>query len=148
MNLPPELETTLSRILGWTAELEQIPAGAEVSLLLVDDETIQAWNREYRNIDRVTDVLSFAIQESGEDEPELLGGQEDTLLLGDIVISAAAAGRQALEYGHSLERELSYLAVHGMLHLLGYDHLEPEEQTVMRRKEEEILSHFGLHRTP
>jgi len=148
VNLPPELETTLNRILGWTVEQEQIPEEAEVSLLLVDDETIQTWNREYRNIDRITDVLSFAIQESGEEEPELRGGPVETLLLGDIVISAAAARRQAVEYGHSLERELCYLAVHGMLHLLGYDHVEAEEQSLMRQREEEILAHFGLDRKP
>ena len=117
---------------------------AEVSLTLVDDARIHELNREYRGVDRPTDVLSFALQEETEDEPEILDYEDD--LLGDIIISVERARAQAIEYGHSFERELSFLAVHGCLHLLGYDHLEPEEEKVMFGKQEDILNALGIRR--
>lgn len=113
---------------------------AEVSLVFVDDSYIRDLNLQYRNIDRSTDVLSFPMLE-GESFPHECGAE---ILLGDIVISLPTAQRQAEEYGHSLQREVSYLAVHGMLHLLGYDHQEEEDKRVMRQKEEEILGKFSI----
>ena len=99
-------------------------------------------NRDYRNVDRATDVLSFALDEDGG-EPELVGGPE-VHLLGDIIISAETAARQAEEFGHGLEREIVYLAVHGLLHLLGYDHMQEEDKAIMRAKEEEALREIKL----
>jgi probable rRNA maturation factor len=116
---------------------------AEVSLLLVDDQRIQAFNLEYRGVDRPTDVLSFALQEKVEDEPDALFTDE---MLGDIVISVPRARAQAEEYGHSFERELIYLFVHGLLHLLGYDHEDAAAKQEMRQKEEAVMARLKLER--
>ena len=96
-------------------------------------------------MDKPTDVLSFALDEDceDEDEPELIGGPEEHLF-GDIIISAETALRQAEEFGHGLEREMTYLAVHGMFHLLGYDHMTEEDKAEMRAKEEEALRAINL----
>lgn len=125
--------------------LAEGPEEAEVSLTLVDDVRIHELNLEYRGVDRPTDVLSFALQEETEDEPEILDYEDD--LLGDIIISVERARAQAEEYGHSLERELTYLAVHGTLHLLGYDHENEEDKLEMRRQEESVMGRIGLLRT-
>lgn len=117
---------------------------AEVSLTLVDDARIHELNRDYRGVDRPTDVLSFALQEETEDEPDILDYEDD--LLGDIIISVERARAQATEYGHAFERELVYLAVHGTLHLLGYDHMEEEDKSQMRQQEEAVMSQLGLLR--
>ena len=114
----------------------------EVDITIVTDEEIHTLNRDYRNVDRATDVLSFALDEDGG-EPELVGGPE-VHLLGDIIISAETAARQAEEFGHGLEREIVYLAVHGLLHLLGYDHMQEEDKAIMRAKEEEALREIKL----
>lgn len=115
---------------------------AEVSLTLVDNVRIHELNREYRGVDRPTDVLSFALMEAHEDEPEIIGFEDEAL--GDIIISVERAREQAEEYGHSLEREMVYLAVHGVLHLLGYDHEHDEEKSEMRAEEEKIMKLLGL----
>ena len=129
------------------ARLNELEEEAEVDVTIVDDEEIHALNRAYRGMDKSTDVLSFALDEEAEDsdEPELIGGPEEHLY-GDIIISAETALRQAEEYGHGLEREMTYLAVHGMFHLLGYDHEEGLESVRMREKEETVLSSLGLVR--
>ncbi|AEG59426.1 rRNA maturation RNase YbeY [Desulforamulus ruminis] len=115
---------------------------AEVGLIFVDDAYIQSLNAEYRGVDRPTDVLSFAMNE-GEAMPE----EEDSEdLLGDIVISLPTAQRQALEYGHSFEREVAYLTAHGSLHLLGYDHEDDVGRKVMRDKEEAVLNRLHITR--
>ncbi|MDR3270026.1 MAG: rRNA maturation RNase YbeY [Peptococcaceae bacterium] len=119
-------------------------AHAEISLTLTDDARIQALNRAYRGIDRPTDVLSFALTEQTEDEPDVIGGEDDSL--GDIVISLERAAEQASAYGHSLEREVVYLAVHGVLHLLGFDHEAPADRDVMRGHEEEVMTSLALAR--
>lgn len=138
-----QMEKVLFPVLNQAAVLLQIPAQAEVSVVLADDQYIQELNRQYRGQDCVTDVLSFALNEG--DEPAVLNGPEQTLL-GDIVISLPAAARQAEEYGHSVAREVAYLAVHGLLHLLGYDHQTAAAQAVMREREEEILRAAALAR--
>ena len=125
------------------ARLHSLSERTEVDITIVDDEEIHMLNRDYRNVDRPTDVLSFALDEESEEEPELLGGPEEHLL-GDIIISAETASRQAEEFGHGLEREIVYLAVHGLLHLLGYDHMTDEDKAVMRAKEEEALREISL----
>lgn len=117
---------------------------AEVSLTLVDDSRIHELNREYRGVDRPTDVLSFALQEEAEDEPEIMDFEDE--ILGDIIISVERARVQAEEYGHSFERELVYLAVHGTLHLLGYNHEVEEDKVEMRRQEETVMNQIGLLR--
>lgn len=140
-----ETAEVLERVAGRALHLARVSLEAELSLVLVDDQEIQRLNLEYRGIDAPTDVLSFAMLETSEEEPEILG-VEPGLLLGDVVISLETAVRQALEYGHTLEREVCFLAVHGILHLLGYDHQHPEETKVMRQAEETVLADLGLHR--
>lgn len=149
MTVTPAMEEILAKVLNKAAEVYDLKPAAEVSVVLVDDEYIHGLNKQYRGKDRPTDVLSFAMNEQceGEHEPEITEGPDNIeILLGDIVISLETAARQAEEYGHSLERELAYLTVHGMLHLLGYDHEEEEEQKEMRHEEEYVLSLLGIVR--
>ena len=115
----------------------------ELSVTFTDNEGIRAVNKEYRNIDKATDVLSFPLTDfEGGDEPP---ADEPTVSLGDIVISLQRADEQAKEFGHSFEREAAFLCVHSMLHLLGYDHVNSEEEDVeMRRRQREILHRMGL----
>lgn len=109
-----------------------------VSVSFVDNEFIHEMNRDYRNVDRPTDVISFAFLDGCEDRDQQLKSK-GPVCLGDIYISIDKAKEQAKEYGHPLERELSFLFVHGMLHLLGYDHMTPEDEKVMFRLQDEIL---------
>jgi probable rRNA maturation factor len=139
-----ELELLFKKVLEAVLQAEGETGKVEVSLVLVDDKKIQELNRDYRGIDRPTDVLSFPLREAVEDEGPKVS--VDEWLLGDIVVSMETALRQAEEYGHSLERELGFLIVHGCLHLLGYDHQREEERQVMREKEEAILTSLGLTR--
>lgn len=116
----------------------------EVSVSFVNDTRIHELNKEYRNIDRPTDVLSFPLGENGVYD---INNETGASLLGDIVISIQTAMKQAEIYGHSLEREIGFLTVHSMLHLLGYDHeLGQLEERIMREKEEEILNVLGISR--
>lgn len=138
-----KLEQLVTAALNVVAGIHKLSDKTEVDITIVDDGEIHMLNRDYRNVDRPTDVLSFALDEKSEDEPELLGVPEEHLL-GDIIISAETAARQADEFGHGLEREIVYLAVHGLLHLLGYDHRTNEDKTVMRAKEEEALRKINL----
>ena len=125
----------------FTAIIEQalktlgIEDDVEVSCVLVDDERIHEINREYRHIDRSTDVISFAMEDNDQFYVE---GMPRTL--GDIFISVDHAKKQAEEYGHSVEREFAFLIAHSMLHLLGYDHMEEEERKDMEKRQEEILT--------
>ena len=114
---------------------------AEISLTLVSLEEIRELNRDYRDVDRETDVLSFPQFESVEDMPEF-----GELCLGDVVICLDKVEEQAKEFGHSFERELIYLFVHSLLHLLGYDHMEEGEKQEMRQREEAVMSAIDLNR--
>ena len=117
---------------------------AEVGVTFVDDEEIHRLNKEFRNVDAATDVLLFPLGENGvyDDDPET-----GAKMLGDVVISVEHAVRQAEEYGHSLQREMAFLTVHSMLHLLGYDHVNGGiEAATMREKEEDVLLKMGLTR--
>ena len=116
---------------------------AEVSVTLTDDEHIHELNRTYRGIDQATDVLSFALTES--EEPAIFGAPSGEVL-GDIIISLERAREQAMAYGHSYLRELSFLTVHGMLHLLGYDHMEEAERLAMEAEQREIMEELGIFR--
>ncbi|GLG00299.1 endoribonuclease YbeY [Alicyclobacillus hesperidum subsp. aegles] len=124
------------------AAANRLDIEGEVSVLFVDDETIHELNRTYRQVDRPTDVLSFAMLE-GEETPQPEG---ELPVLGDIVVSIDTAKVQAESYGHSLEREMAFLLVHGFLHLNGYDHAEPDEEREMFALQEEILQGIGLSR--
>lgn len=109
-----------------------------LSVTFVDNEFIHKLNREYRNVDRATDVISFAFLD-GEDDRNLTLNSKGPVSLGDIYISIDKAKEQAKEYGHPLRRELSFLFVHGLLHLLGYDHMNKEDEEVMFKLQDEIL---------
>ncbi|HEX2953108.1 MAG TPA: rRNA maturation RNase YbeY [Bacillota bacterium] len=128
-----ELEALLN---GSLEKLERSDAFVDVTL--VDEETIHNLNRDYRGVDAVTDVLSFA-QEEASDEPGYTREADEPALLGDILICVKRALDQAEEYGHSTRRELGYLAIHGLLHLVGYDHDTAEKQQIMREQEEALL---------
>ena len=120
-------------------------ADCEVSITLTDDEHIHELNREYRGIDRPTDVLSFAFNES--DEPEIIYDDEDHIdALGDIIVSLDRARAQSIEYGHSFKREVIFLIVHGMLHLLGYDHMEESDRLEMEAEQKFIMSELSIAR--
>lgn len=122
-----------------TLQQENVLVPCEISFSLVIPEEIQELNAEYRNIDKETDVLSFPMLEFPEDEDMLTYETGIPVMLGDIVISTARAAEQAEAYGHSLEREICYLSVHSVLHLLGYDHMEEDEKRVMRAREKAIM---------
>ena len=115
----------------------------EVSITLTDNEYIRTLNKEWRNIDRATDVLSFAFGES--EEPEITEGGAP-VSLGEIVISVERAGEQAAAYGHTLRREVSFLTVHGMLHLLGYDHVNDLDRRDMEREQRFMMDKLGITR--
>lgn len=124
---------------------ENFKGSAEISVKFVNDEEIRALNKEYRNIDKSTDVLSFPLGENGEYD---LNNDTGAYMLGDIVISIDHAIAQAEMYGHTIEREIGFLTVHSMLHLLGYDHENGGLEAVrMREKEETALTQLGLKRS-
>lgn len=141
----------LNQILQKAGEAEGVTEG-EVALTFVTNEKIHELNYAYRGIDRPTDVLSFALNESVGEEPEIVYELEDGEelefgdMLGDIIISVERAQEQSKEYGHSLERELGFLFVHGFLHLLGYDHQDAESEAEMMGKQEAVLKQVGLVR--
>ena len=114
----------------------------EVDVSLVDDETIHQVNRDYRNVDRVTDVISFAFNDD-KDPKDQINSLDVQKMLGEILICLPQAKRQAAEIGNSLERELSFLFTHGLLHLLGYDHMTPEDEAIMFPLQEKILGLVG-----
>ena len=115
---------------------------SEFSVTLTDDEHIHALNKKYRGIDRATDVLSFAFRES--DEPEVIGAEFE--ILGDVIISLERAKVQAAEFGHSFLREVIFLEVHGLLHLLGYDHIADDERQEMETEQKFIMAKLGIGR--
>ncbi|MGN0555423.1 MAG: rRNA maturation RNase YbeY [Candidatus Fimenecus sp.] len=123
---------------------ENFEGSAEISVTFVDDARIQELNKQHRNIDKATDVLSFPLGENGVYD---VNPETGAKLLGDIVISMERAVAQAEEYGHPLQREVAFLTVHSMLHLLGYDHVNGGLEAVhMREKEESVLTQLGLKR--
>ncbi|MED3725372.1 rRNA maturation RNase YbeY [Priestia filamentosa] len=143
-NITEEQEIKIHELLKLAAQMEEV-SNAELSLTFVDNDAIQDINREYRGKDKPTDVISFAMEEMGEGELEIVG-EDLPRALGDIIISIPKAEEQAEEYGHSFMRELGFLAVHGFLHLLGYDHETEEEEKEMFTRQTEILERYGLTR--
>jgi probable rRNA maturation factor len=135
----------VENVLQFAAQKENIEEGTELSVTFVDNRRIQEINKEYRNKDAATDVISFAMEEMGEDEMKIIGA-DIPRVLGDIIISIERTKEQADEYGHSFDRELGFLALHGFLHLLGFDHMTESDEKVMFTKQKEILDEYGLSR--
>lgn len=142
----------LNQILQLAAEAEGLTSG-EVTLTFTNNDEIHELNKQYRGIDRPTDVLSFALNDDGVDELDIIFEVENeneidpiSGMLGDIIISVERAEEQRIEYGHSLEREIGFLFVHGFLHLLGYDHEDDAAEEVMTKKQESVLQQVGLTR--
>ena len=143
VRIPTGLRMMIRRACIAVLREEQFKGNAEVSVTLVDNEEIRRLNKEHREIDSATDVLSFPMGENGVYDTNPDSGAK---ILGDVVISLEQAQKQALEFGHSLEREVCYLDVHSMFHLLGYDHMAPKEKSIMRMKEETVMTRIGLER--
>ena len=135
----------IERLLNFAAQKQNIGDYCEISVTFVSNEKIQEINREYRDKDAPTDVISFAMEELGEGEVELVGADLPRVL-GDIIISVPKAREQAMEYGHAFIRELGFLAIHGFLHLLGYDHMTEADEKEMFTLQKEILNEYGLTR--
>jgi probable rRNA maturation factor len=151
-----KLENTIESVIEYALKEEKVEVPCEISIIFIDNEEIRDINRENRNIDRVTDVLSFPMLNYPEGkvfkevylnyEFETSDLDDGNLVLGDIALSLEKAKEQSIEFGHSFLRESAYLTVHSVLHLLGYDHMEEDEKEIMRKREEEILNKFALTR--
>lgn len=154
LEFPFDPESLAVQVIEHSLDYEGCPYEAEINLLLTSDVEIHRLNREFRNIDRATDVLSFPMLEYEhpadfdhlEEEPDCFHPETGELMLGDIVISKEKVLSQAEAYGHSPRREFAFLVAHSMLHLMGYDHMEPEEAEVMERKQSEILEQMKIQR--
>lgn len=155
MEFPFDIESVAKMVMEKALEYVNCPYDAEINLLITDNEGIRQYNRDYRNIDRETDVLSFPnvdyeipgdfshVEESFEDYFDPDSGR---LLLGDMIISAPKVFEQAKAYGHSEKREFAFLIAHSMLHLCGYDHMEDEERIEMEKHQEAILNALEIRR--
>ncbi len=150
-----EVQEILDAVMEEVLTMEKCPYEAQVNLLLTDNEGIRAYNREYRQIDNSTDVLSFPmidfVQESDfsiveEDQAAYFEPDSGELLLGDIIISVDKVKEQAQKFGHSEKREFAFLTAHSLLHLCGYDHMEVNEAEVMEKKQEAVLTKLGITR--
>ena len=130
-----ELEK-VNELISYAVKREKLE-NAIFNVIIVDNNKIHELNKEYRGIDRVTDVISFALEDFHDIDLEIR-------MLGDIYISYEKAKEQADYYGHSYLRELSFLTIHGLLHLLGYDHMKKEDEEIMFKKQEVILNEFGI----
>ena len=147
-NYPEELAVPQEYVDNVAAAAEMVGRlygveNGEVSITLTDNAYIHKLNKQYRGIDRPTDVLSFALNES--EEPEIEGGMTVNVL-GDLIISVERAEEQAADFGHSVRREMAFLTVHGMLHLLGYDHMEDEEREEMEAEQRFVMEKLGISR--
>ena len=146
VKIPLSLQNLINRVVKATLENENFKKDAEVSVSFVDNETIHKLNLEYRGKDKPTDVLSFPMTDGDEEEDDI-DLSTGAVMLGDIIISAEKAMEQANEYGHGIEREICFLAVHSTLHLLGYDHETSEDdEKYMNQTQEAILQKIGLTR--
>ncbi|KOF57018.1 MULTISPECIES: rRNA maturation RNase YbeY [Clostridium] len=156
INVEDKLLDKIKEIIDYGLKEEGVKVDYEVSVILIDNKEIRNINRENRNVDSVTDVLSFPMLEYPEgkvfkdvysdyefDDTYL---DDEKLVIGDIAISLERAKEQSIEYGHSFLREVLYLTVHSVLHLMGYDHMEEIDKEKMRAREEEILNRFGISR--
>lgn len=157
VEFPFSIEETVSKISNHILEKLQCPFEVQLNVLITDAEGITAFNRDYRGMDKETDVLSFpnldfmepgdySCAEESESEADYFDPDTGELILGDIIISANKVTEQAAAYGHSLIREFSFLVAHSLLHLSGYDHEEGEEASLMEQLQEEILEELGITR--
>lgn len=146
--LTDELTQMVQDVLAYAADYLELEENCAMSVIIVDNKEIQNINREYRQKDAVTDVISFALEESvvEDDFPAIQELMDESRELGDIFVSFQRAQEQAVEYGHSFKRELGFLVVHGFLHLNGYDHMTDEEEAEMFDLQRDILDGFGLVR--
>ena len=158
-DLPVQLNEDIERVIQQTLSLEHCPYECEVNITFTDNDGIRMINREFRELDVPTDVLSFPMlnfalpgdfdgisDELENDVEDYFNPDSGELMLGDIVVSVEKVVEQAEKYGHSQERELAFLVAHSMMHLFGYDHMEPDEAEVMEAKQEEILTKLGITR--
>lgn len=154
-SLPFEPEEILELVAQKVLEEENCPYEAQINLLLTDNEGIREFNRQYREVDAPTDVLSFpmiSFEREGdfsvveEDGVDYFDPESGELILGDIIISVPRALEQAESFGHSAKREFAFLVAHSMLHLCGYDHMEEDEAKVMESKQEKVLNELGITR--
>ncbi|MBR6238454.1 MAG: rRNA maturation RNase YbeY [Lachnospiraceae bacterium] len=149
-----DCEDVAKKVINAVLKSEGCPFDTEVNLLITDNEGIREYNKNMRNIDSPTDVLSFpgldfetpGIYEITDDEADHIDPETGLIILGDIIISADRVLSQAKEYGHSILREFAFLTAHSMLHLSGYDHMSEEEAAVMEKKQEDILKGLGINR--
>ncbi len=154
-NFPFAIQELVDRIMEAVMDMEHCPYETTVNLLMTDNAGIREYNREYRGLDRETDVLSFpniAFRKEGDfsvvetDEADYFDPDSGELVLGDIILSAERVVAQAQEYGHSLLREAAFLTAHSMFHLCGYDHMEQAQAAVMEQKQEAVLQQLGIAR--
>ena len=147
-------EEIADKVINAALDYEECPYEAEVSLTLVDNNRIHDINKEFRDIDRPTDVLSFPMVEYDdagefaflEDEDDCFNPETGELMLGDIIISLAKVEEQAIAYGHSFTREYAFLIAHSMLHLMGYDHMTDDDASIMEAKQRAILDNLNITR--
>lgn len=143
-SLTDEYKKIISDVIKYALTLENINSKPEISVCFVDNDKIKNLNKKFRSIDKETDVLSFPMIEFNNQPKDVL--IKKNILLGDIIISLPKAFEQAKEYGHTIEREIAFLTAHGILHLLGYDHINSEDEKIMFEKQKFILKKIGLER--
>lgn len=152
---PFPLEETINKVIATALLCENCPFEAEINILVTDGAGIKKYNQEYRGIPKETDVLSFPgvdYEKPGDftlalsDKNSYFNPETEELLLGDVILCRDRVFSQAEEYGHSVLREFSFLLVHSILHLLGYDHMEPEEEKIMNRHQDKIMEKLGILR--
>lgn len=142
-----EYENLINKVIKECFKIEKLDKlKLYISITLTVPNIIQEANKKYRNIDKPTDVLSFPMFEKQELKEMLKNGYEVEDVLGDLIISIPKVKEQAIEYGHSFERELAYMVVHGFYHLMGYDHMEENDKKEMRQKEDTVLNKLGITR--
>jgi len=155
IEITQNIEKIILDCINRALDLEGFNSKLLISIILVDNDTIRDINLQYRDIDRVTDVLSFPMLDIEAGHRDLdpddfvsdIDPESGAIILGDIILALEKAKEQAEEYGHSFQRELGFLVVHGVLHLLGYDHMEERDRELMRSREEIILEAVNLHRS-
>lgn len=156
IEITEDINKKIKKVIEYALKEEKVNIDYEISVIYIDNKQIKDLNRKYRNIDRETDVLSFPMLQYPEKRvfKEVYDNfkfddsyfDKDKLVLGDIALSLEKALEQSEEFGHSFLREVCYLTIHSVLHLLGYDHMEEDEKVVMRKREEEILEKFKIIR--
>ncbi len=155
VTFPFDVEDVVEQVALEVLDMEKCPYEVQLNVLLTDNEGIREYNRDYRQIDRATDVLSFPnldfevpgeFEIAEDQEADYFDPDSGELILGDIIISVEKVEEQAVSYGHSLKREFAFLVAHSMLHLSGYDHMESEEAAIMEAKQEHVLNKLGITR--